>query len=69
MPKLKEDFYVVVPGKIYPETIPAGTAVDGELAEIAAACGKIDRLSGPARNGRARKAPENQAQSGAPEIK
>jgi hypothetical protein len=41
MPKLTEDFKVVPPGKIYPEVIPKGTEVDGELADIAKSCGKI----------------------------
>ena len=42
MPVLAHDFFAVLPGNAYPETIPAGSAIDGELAEIAGSLGLLE---------------------------
>lgn len=60
---LKEDFQVVVPGEIYPRTLKAGEEVSGRVAEMAAACGKLETSKA------IRKAPENKAHRRAPETK
>ncbi len=44
MPVLTADFFAVRPGEVYPETIPAGAEIDGELAVIA---GSLGLLVGP----------------------
>lgn len=44
MPVLASDFYAVRPGEVYPEVIPAGSEIDGELAKIA---GDLGLLVGP----------------------
>ena len=69
MPKLAKDFFVVVPGKIHPETLPAGADVEGELAEIAAACGVLEDGEPSKARKAARRAPETQAFTAAPETK
>lgn len=77
MPKLAKDFRVVVPGRVYPETLPAGTEVDGKLAEMARACGVlegsapavVEAPAAPKARKAARKAPEKQAFTAAPENK
>lgn len=37
-------FFAVLPGNVYPETIPTGSEIDGELAKIA---GDLGLLVGP----------------------
>lgn len=75
MPKLSSDFFAVIPGRVYPETLPAGTEVSGELADMARACGVLECtapavIETPAKARKAvRKAPENQAFKSAPETK
>ena len=77
MPKLSSDFFAVIPGRVYPETLPAGTEVDGKLAEMARACGVlegsapavVEAPAAPKARKDARKAPEKQAFTAAPENK
>lgn len=42
MPVLAKDFYAVRIGQVYPEVIPAGSTLDGELAEIAGSLGLLE---------------------------
>lgn len=39
---LSVPFFAVLPGNVYPEAIPAGTTLEGELAEIAASLGLLE---------------------------
>lgn len=62
MPKTSKAFDAVAPGEIYPKTIPAGTEVEGRLAEIAEHIGALEVEVKPARKTKAIKAaPENKA--------
>lgn len=46
MPKLTEKMIAVAPGDVYPTVFEAGTEVDGRLAEIAEATGKLEKRRG-----------------------
>jgi hypothetical protein len=64
MTKTTKAFHAVRPGKIYPETIPAGEDVDGRLAEIAVQLGCLDQekpKAAPKTKAATKGAPENKA--------
>lgn len=71
MTRLSQDFFVVVPGSVYPETLTAGTEVSGRLAQMAAACGVLEATDAKAKKApkAAQRAPEKQAVMNAPETK
>lgn len=62
MPVLAHDFYAVRPGEVYPEVIPAGSTIDGELAEIAGSLGLLE-------GGAPAATPKTKAARRAPEVK
>ena len=59
---LDADLFACVDNKTYPETIPAGSTVTGDLAETAISLGK-------AVDPRQKKSAQNKAAPGAPETK
>lgn len=64
MPKTTKAFQAVRPGKVYPETIPAGEEVDGFLECVAGQLGCLeqeDPKAAPKRKAASR-APENKAE-------
>lgn len=63
MAKLSKEIRIVLPGDVYPTTLPKGAEVEGRVAEVAEQLGALDDV----RSSRA--APRNKASKSAPETK